>query len=288
MTINLRGAFCLTLFATLPTSAFEAIRLDDGTVLRGEIISRTDSTIVIESENMGRVTVKKKHIVSSAVKDSDLISDHRAGHIDLDPIGHTLLLMPTAFTPPKGSVVARDFELLFLTLGYSPTSTTSIVAGAMFPVTTEFNALTVGIKQGVYSQANGAIAVVGNVTLPISEEINNAAFLWLLNVVASYRFADQVGVHVAAGGVGAQGRGEGVRSASVGVGTDIRLTPHIKLLGEVLHGGTSFDPSSAATIINMGIRIHGERLSADIAGMRTVQEVGDFFLIPLVSIGYRF
>ena len=280
------GTFAL--FLSAPVAAFEVIRLDDGTVLRGEVISRNDSIVEIDSENMGRVKVKTKHIVSSPVKDSDLISDRRAGHIDLDPIGHTLMLMPTAFTPPKGSVVARDFELLFLTLGYSPTNSTSVVVGAMFPVTTEFNAITMGIKQGVYQQANGAIAIVGNVTVPISEEINNAAFLWLLNVVASYRFADKVGVHVAAGGIGAQGRGEGARSASVAAGTDIRLTSHIKLLGEVLHGGTSFDPSSTATLINVGVRIHGERLSADIGGMRTVQEVGDFFIIPLVSVGYRF
>jgi hypothetical protein len=237
----LTGLFCL------PASAFEVIRLDDGTVIRGEVISRNDSIVEIESENMGRVKVKRRHIVSSPVKDTEVRSARRVAGIDPDPIGHTLLFMPTAFTPPKGSVVFRDFELLFLTLGYSPTSSTSVVAGAMFPVTSEFNALTLGVKQGVYQKANGAVALAGNVTLPIGGDIDESGILWLLNAVASYRFDDRLGVHMAAGGIGAQGRGENVQGISVGLGTDVRLGPHVKLLGEVLHGATTFDPVSAPT-----------------------------------------
>jgi hypothetical protein len=278
----------ISLFLCAPLAAFEVIRLDDGTVIRGDVVARTDSTVEIESENMGRVKVKKKHILSSPVKDSDIISARRAGGIDPDPIGHTLLLMPTAFTPPKGSIVFRDFELLFLTLGYSPTSSTSIVAGAMLPFTPDFNALTMGIKQGVYQKANGAIAVAGNVTVPVSSGISEAGFIWLLNAVGSYRFGDQVGVHLAAGGIGAQGRGESVQGVSFGAGTDLRLTPHIKLLGEILHGGTTFDPGSNGTLVNFGIRIHGERISADIGGVRPLEDMGDLWFIPLVSVGYRF
>ena len=115
----------LALLAAIPAGAFEVIRLDDGTVIRGEIVSKNDSIVVIESENMGTVRVKRKHIVSSPVNDSELGSRQRMNRIDLDPIGHTLLLLPTAFTPPKGSLVFRDFEVLFLTLGYSPTASTS-------------------------------------------------------------------------------------------------------------------------------------------------------------------
>ena len=278
----------LAVFGAAPVMAFEVIRLDDCTVLRGEVVSRTDSTVEIESENMGRVKVQKKHILSSPIHATDLEPDRKTADIDRDPIAHTLLLMPTAFTPPKGSIVFRDFELLFLTLGYSPTNTTSIVAGALFPITPEFNALTFGIKQGVYQQANGAVAVVGNITVPVGREINDAGFLWLLNAVASYRFADEVGVHIAAGGNGAQGKGTSVQGLSMGLGSDVRLGAHVKLLAEVLHGATTFDPGSSGTLINLGIRIHGDRLSADIGGMRPLENTGDLLFIPLVSVGYRF
>lgn len=280
------GIFPLFFYA--PLTAFEVIRLKDGTVIRGEIVSRTDSTVEIDSENLGRVKVKKKNILSSPVKDSEVLPPQRLARIDPDPIGHTLLLMPTAFTPPKGSMVFRDFELLFLTFGYSPTHSTSVVAGGMLPFTRDFNALTLGVKQRVLQEANGAVALAGNVTVPLSSEIDEAGFIWLLNAVASYRFDKQVGVHVAAGGIGAQGRGESVQGLSFGLGADARLTSHIKVLAELLHGGTTFDPGSNGTLVNFGIRIHGERLSADIGGIRPLEDMGDLWFIPLVSVGYRF
>jgi hypothetical protein len=278
----------LSLLLASPVVAYEVIRLKDGTVIRGEVISRTDSTVEIDSENLGRVKVKRKNILSSPVNDTELLPEHRAAKIDPDPIGHTLLLMPTAFTPPKGSIVFRDFELLFLTLGYSPTNSTSIVAGAMLPFTSEFNALTAGVKQGLYQKANGAVAVVGNITMPVSSSNNEANFIWLLNLVGSYRFADRVGVHVAAGGIGSHADIESAQGFSYGIGTDIRLWPHIKLLGEVLHGGTTFNPGSDGTLVNFGIRIHGERISADIGGVRPLEDMGNLWFIPLLSVGYRF
>jgi hypothetical protein len=278
----------LALLLASPLAAYEVIRLKDGTVLRGEVVSRTDSTVEIDTENLGRVRVKKRNILSSPVKDSEVVPPQKLARLDPDPIGHTLLLMPTAFTPPKGSMVFRDFELLFLTFGYSPTHSTSVVAGGMLPFTKDFNALTFGVKQRIFQEANGAVALTGNVTVPLSSEIDEAGFIWLAGAVASYRFAKQIGVHAAAGGIGAQGRGESVQGLSFGVGGDARLTPNIKILAEVLHGGTTFDPGSNGTLINFGIRIHGERLSADIGGIRPLEDMGDLWFIPLVSVGYRF
>lgn len=281
------------LAAALPAVAFEVIRLDDGTVLRGEIRRQNDSIVEIESENMGLVKVKRKHIVSSPVNDSELGSRRRMSRIDLDPIGHTLLLLPTAFTPPKGSLVFRDFELVFLTLGYSPTASTSIVGGAMLPLAPDFNAATLGIKQQLWLSGDRAtaFAVTGNVTVPFGSEVNDAGFLWLANGVASHRFVRGFGVHAALGGVGAQGRGEGVQSFSLGLGTDVRVNDNFKIIGEYLRGGTSFDPSGKLALASLGVRLHGERISADIAAVRPVEgeiSLGDLWFVPLVNIGYRF
>jgi hypothetical protein len=273
-----------------PAAAFEIIRLDDGTVIRGEVVSQTDSTVVMDSENFGLITIKRKRIVSSPVKDSEFDSPRVTAKLDADPLGHTLVLMPTAFLPPKGSIVFRDFELLFLTLGYSPTASTSIVAGAMFPITPDFNALTVGVKQGVYlnKSATTALAVAGNVTVPIGRQINDAGFIWLLNGLASHRVTDNFGIHGAAGGIGAQGSGESVQSLSLAAGADLRVTGNVKIIGEVLRGGVSFDPGSSATLINAGFRLHGERLSADLCALRPLEDFGDLWFIPLITVGYRF
>ncbi len=281
-------AWCLFFFmaSTMAAAETQTIRLNDGTVLRGTVVSETDSTIVVNTEELGRVVVKRDRITTPVREETT-----RSRYTDADPIGHTLVLIPTAFLPPQGSVVFRDFELLFLTLGYSPTASTSVVAGALFPVSADFNALTFGVKQGLYQddEARSAVAVVGNVTVPVGREINDAGFLWLVNVVASHRIKPGFGVHAAAGGVGVQGRGASEQSMSLAAGFDVRLTGNMKLLGEVLRGGTSFDPGSSLTLANFGIRLHGERLSADIAAMRPLdQSLGDLLFVPLINVGYRF
>lgn len=279
------GLLACPLHAASETS--QAIRLNDGTVLRGAVVSETDSTLVVETAELGRVTVRRDRITAWPQTEERPASRYA----DADPIGHTLVLMPTAFLPPQGSVVFRDFELLFLTLGYSPTATTSVVAGAMFPVSADFNALTFGVKQGLYqtADARSAVAVAGNVTVPVGREINDAGFLWLTNAVGSHRLKPGLGVHAAVGAVGVQGRGASEQSLSLAAGFDMRLTHNLKLLGEVLRGGTSFDPDASLTLANVGLRLHGERLSADIAATRPLGDgLGDFLFIPLINVGYRF
>jgi hypothetical protein len=287
-------ALCGALLASPASSASaetkQTLHLNDGTVLRGTVTAETDTTVTMETDELGRVVIKRSRISMLPVREP-LAKPARLSMEDADPIGHALVLMPTAFLPPQGSVVFRDFELLFLTLGYSPTATTSVVAGAMFPVSDEFNALTVGVKQGVYQNetATNALAVVGNVTVPVGRNIDEAGFLWLANFVGSHRFKPGFGVHAAVGGVGLQGKGASEQSLSLAVGADYRLTSNVKFLGEVLRGGTSFDPGSSLTLINVGFRLHGERLSADICATRPLGDnIGDLLFIPLINVGYRF
>jgi hypothetical protein len=282
------AAFALA-FAAAASHAAE-IRLKDGAVVRGEVVSQNDSIVEVRSETLGLVRISRDRI-ASGLSPMRSAAGPNAASADPDPISHALVLMPTAFLPEKRTVVFRDFELLFLTLGWSPTASTSVVAGALFPVSTEFNALTVGVKQGLFLSRDGATAVAaaGNITVPIGSEINNAGYIWLLNLVASHRFAPWLGLHGAVGGVGAEGRDAGVRSLSLAAGTDIRLTRNVKFLGEVLRGGTSIDPGSSLTLINAGFRLHGDRLSADLCAMRPVTgNLGDLWVIPLINVGYRF
>jgi len=285
-------AFASTAQAEVLSVPKQTINLNDGTVLRGLVVGETDTTVTVDTDELGRVTIKRSRITLMPVRDTAVeAASARVAAVDPDPIGHALVLMPTAFLPPKGSVVFRDFELLFLTLGYSPTASTSVVAGAMFPISADFNALTFGVKQGLYQDeaARNALAVVGNVTVPIGREINEAGFLWLASLVGSHRFTPGLGAHAAVGGVGVQGRGESAQNLSLAAGVDARATKNVKFLAEVLRGGTSFDPNSSLTLLNVGVRLHGERLSADLCAVRPLEgQLGDLLFIPLINVGYRF
>ena len=113
----LSGGLALSLWLALTAAAFEVIRLDDGTVIRGEVISRNDSLVEIESENLGRVTVKKKHILSSPVKDSELRPARKLAQIDPDPIGHALVLTEEAVLL-EHAMVDRVAELMMRLDGF--------------------------------------------------------------------------------------------------------------------------------------------------------------------------
>jgi hypothetical protein len=196
--------------------------------------------------------------------------------------------MPTAFTPPAGTWSFKDFELLFLTLSYSPTSSTSLAVGATFPVDpSQFELLTFGIKQQLFQtpDGQGAIAVDGDIIEPVGQDIDEDAGIWTLSLIGSVMPQPTFGIHGAIG-LMAPFQGDG-SFFSLALGTDIRLTPHVKFIAEYLRGEVSTE-DDAGSIINFGFRIHGEKLSADICGLRPLEDSGDLFLWPMLNIGYRF
>src|SRR5690606_13345266 len=112
----------------------------------------------------------------------------------------------------------------FLNLGYSPTSTTVVSAGALFPITTEFQLLTFGFKQQVARFGDAAAAVTGNVTIPVAEDSDGA----LLNgsAIVSWRgrselYEDAFGLHAVVGYWKSTDSDEG--RPALGAGMEVRL-----------------------------------------------------------------
>ena len=212
--------------------------------------------------------------------------------------------MPTAFTPSKGTVVFRDFELLFLTLGFSPTDWTSITVGAMFPVTSEFNLLTAGFKQQLIRgpENKSALAITGNITFPTGSSNSDNFYYVNTNLIGSIRPAPEAGFHFALGYAGVSAKDEVYNSAnntytterkfegvkSYGLGGDFVLTPNVKFIAEIIGGGL-LDKMDNLSILTVGFRLHGKKISADIAGIRPLnKDSGDLIFWPLVTIGYHF
>jgi hypothetical protein len=259
------------------------LRLKDGTILRGDVVSTTDSTVVLLNPTFGKVTVARSRIVAG-LDDSTARAVTRVSRRGTDPAGYALFALPTAFMPPKGAGTFRDFELFFLTLGYSPTSTTSVTAGTLFPLVGSFGVLTLGVKQQLFEIAGTATAVTGNLTLPLEGPDGN---IFNANALLGHRFAangyeDALGVHAGYGFM--DGPGEGLLGV-YGFGSEVRLGAHAKFIIEYVSAGEFVDGG----LLNLGFRLHGERLSADIAGIRSLSAEGtDLLLIPLVIVNYRF
>lgn len=298
------------LFLLLPVLAAAAraerdtLRLKNGSVLVGEVVSADADSTVFRHPSLGllRVPTSELAVPGTAVPDvaapSTMRMDRR-GTRSIDPADHALFFLPTGFTPPQGSFLFRDFELLFLTLGFAPTSSSTVTGGFMFPVTAEFQLLTAGIKQRLFADLENryAVAFAGNITKPIGENVEGE-FITTSNLVASYRGPnpelnawDGFGVHAAVGYLGASDdEGDWADAFSFGMGAEVRISRNAKFMAEFL-SAAPFDPEADVDggLLTLGIRLHGDRLSADIAGLRPMVEGEsmDLVFFPLLVVSYR-
>ena len=296
----------------------EEIHLKDGTILHGERIRLENNghTQVIRTTTMGELwipidqivetTTPTPHVMSSPqtettapspapVQTSSPVAESTrpAEKEGVDPSGQTLVLMPTAFTPPAGTWSFKDFELFFLTLGYSPTASTSVSVGAFFPVNpSQFELFTFGVKQQLFASPDGqsAVAVDADIITPTGENFDGDVSIWTASLIGSLESQGVIGVHGAIGMIGPFRSEADGNVLTLALGTDFRITPHAKFIAEYLRGSVT-NVDGSVSVINVGFRIHGERLSADICGVHPIVEGKDLnglFLYPLINIGYRF
>lgn len=331
--LRTRAYLLLMAFSILSVTVTYAvpIKLVDGSIIEGEIVRRDDSTVTLRSSSLGDLRVRLNQVAKiTAVGADTLAQASRAdtlGHSPAKPISsagstseavgtqgsgspadQALFFMPTAFTPKKGTVSFRDFELLFLTLGFSPTNTSSITGGFLFPLSSDVQVLTVGVKQRLWMAEDGhaALAVTANYTNPIGNLADTYTGIFNSNLVASYRlpFADDpkldgTGAHLALGYLGGSAVQDNYpgnksthweRTYSFAAGAEARMSPYSKMIVEYL-SGAPFDPKNDFNggILTLGVRLHGNRLSADIAGMRPItdSDLGSFVFWPLLIVTYR-
>lgn len=309
------AAILFILSATLFAKA-ETLHLKDGSVLQGEV-TRTGDSLLVRHAILGDLVLRVSDLAeSSATVEHARVDSNRVTQLpepvvypsdskprekqDRDPTDQALFFLPTGFMPPKGSFTFRDFELLFLTGSYSPTATTSLTGGFLFPISPELQLLTVGLKQQLFSMADPqlALAITGTFAKPLNEFLDNQTFV-NSNLVFSWRQAvpgagltDAVGAHVALGYLGiVDGDDSGWDNQfSLGLGAEGRFTAHAKFIIEYLNAAPFTDESDFdGGLLTLGIRLHGSRLSADIAGMRPLTDKsGDLIFLPLLIITYRF
>ncbi|MEO7423734.1 MAG: hypothetical protein ABI036_01015 [Fibrobacteria bacterium] len=299
-----------------------AIRLRDGSILRGQIIGRADSVLTIQTGSLGKLTVPEREVMWPRKADTGraLPASQKAAPEDggeRDPSDQALFFMPTAFMPPAQTVNFRDFELLYLTLGYSPSEVTAVTGGLLFPVSPELQVLTFGIKQQLWRHPEGkvALAITANTTKPLGEVADELDWVANANLVVGVRLPDRygnlenIGFHAAIGYLGALDKDEYSRydpalgqseeetrynwhsGVSFALGAEARLGPHSKFLAEYISAVPFVSDSGIdGGLFTVGIRLHGEHLAADIAGTRPItdSDLSSFFLWPLLVVSYRY
>jgi hypothetical protein len=228
-----------------------------------------------------------------------------------------LVFAPTAYVCPRGVFDFKDFELLFLTVSASPTNTTILSAGFLFPISTDMQIYSFAIKQQLYQSPDGmfAAALMGQISKPIGKgSFGDISYFWNTFGVVSFQPDKMVGLHSSilfSGGHRMEiiyGRYDPVTyqyhddtneinytHVNFMEGVEFAPVSHVKLMVEffdnlgVLDAMTS-GGSGDVYFLNFALRIFWPKIAVDIAALRPVgnQDFGSLILIPFVNIAYRF
>jgi len=251
--------------------------LVDGTVLRGELIERSETQVVLEHALLGRIQVATSDLRSLRALDRE-----RPGWRD-DPDRNTIMLSPTTQTVGRGQRYFRNFELFILNFGVGASDRLDIVAGALFPISGEANLLAIGAKFMLLDRTKSPIglAVAGN--LSHLEDVDFGSGVAVVGF-GSERSSLNFSVHRSF-------IRDGDPANYVMIGSELQSGPSTKVIAEFSTGlGALFDDDDDVEgFINLGFRWFGEDNSFTLTGIRPVGvDSGSFIAFPLAMYSRHF
>ncbi|HUP20069.1 MAG TPA: hypothetical protein VM778_08965 [Gemmatimonadota bacterium] len=267
--------------ALAPGEALLEIRLSDGSTLFGRVVEADEERVVVVTEAGARVEVDRSRVVSArpaagVVRDGSLWPD--------DDADYRLFAAPTGRTLTGGTGTAGVIELFFPNVAYGITDRVQLGAGtAVFPeIVAEI--FWVEPKVGLVSRT-GLDVAIGAIAFFATSEIDEGS-IGVVHLTGTFG-GDRGALTVGGGWPFLLGGDESefADGAVVSLGGEIRTGRRVKLISEnhFLVGGASSDYG----LISGGIRIFGDRLSADV-GFGGVLGEEQACCLPIVNFSWAF
>lgn len=191
------------------------------------------------------------------------------------PGDHEVLIMPTAYTMPKGSAYFSDYEVFLLSSGYAVTSTTHISAAVLFPVYKGFyNTATFGIKQNYYRSNGFSGAAFSSIT------VYSGAFL-IGNVFSLGTPERNFNI-----GVAYYSQLEESRNSQFVymLGSKFDVSRSVSILAEFDGLNYAYASDFNGGIISLGLRFRSDDITWEIAGIRDLSNnSGSLLFFPFVK-----
>jgi hypothetical protein len=308
--VSIHAMCCIGLLCAALVPADVVLR--DSSVIKGTVFQSGDSLIIVDNKYVGKIEVRKEYLLDMHAKSPET---RKVWDASVDP-NTNLVFAPTAYVCPRGVFDFKDFELLFLTVSGSPTNTTILSAGFLFPISSDMQIYSFAVKQQLYQSQNGlfAAALMGQISKPIGNgPFSDISYFWNTFGVVSFRPDKMVSMHSSILFSGGHRReiiyGNYAPTNPSGMDTNeinythvnfmegLEFSPvsHIKVMVEffdnlgVLDAMTS-GGSGDVYFLNFALRIFWPKIAVDIAALRPVgsQDFGSLILIPFVNIAYRF
>lgn len=266
-----------TTTAVVADSVYE-IRLRDGSVLIGRIISDQGATLTVQTQAGVTLTLPREQVASITRVEGRLVN----GQIwREDPHATRLFFAPTARAIPRGEGYFGVYELFFPFVSYGLTDRFTISAGTPIVPEAIGEVFYIAPKYEVLRAGNTS-AAVGVLALFATEETfdGSAGLLYGVGTFGDPDGAVTVGATVPF--IASSEESEVGNDPVFMAGGEWRLSPRTKLLTE-----NYFVPSEGA-LVSAGVRFFGERLSADFGVGAAVGEGGSGCCLPLVNFVYSF
>ncbi|MBM4403605.1 MAG: hypothetical protein FJ042_04380 [Candidatus Cloacimonetes bacterium] len=188
------------------------------------------------------------------------------------PSDQSVLILPTAYTIPAGTITFTDYEILILHFTYSPMDRLHLGLMFPFPAVKEFvDYITPGFKYTYFISETLNMAVGGSYT--------NYYNAHSLNHIVSIGKPDK-SVHLMLGWADAD---NSKSNLIFGVGYRAALKPSTSFLGELITTQRILEKDPDALLM-LGLRFHGKKVSWDLGGARAIGETdSELWLIPFLK-----
>lgn len=263
---------------TAPDSAMYRVEMTEGRVLIGHLVSETEAQVVLKTDQLGEVTLKRENVASVTRIDPSRI---RNGEYWFEnPQSTRYLFAPNALGIPKGHGYYQNTWVLFNNVNYGISNNFSLGAG----------------------------------TVPIFLFGADAVPIWLLPKVSISTPQDNL--HVAGGAVlgavlGEESESVGLLYGSTTVGSrdnnltlglgygylngDIADSPVINVSGMTRLGQKSYlitenyiSPGFDASVISLGYRWASRNVAVDFALFRPLEDTDGFIAWPWLGVTLPF
>ncbi len=194
------------------------------------------------------------------------------------PGDQSLMLLPTAYTMPRGSSSLTNYEVLVLQYAYAPTNSTHISGMSVMPFFEGFEkSITLGAKQRYLKKGYVQSAVF--ISLTPDSQVFSAG-----NVLSIGRPAQSL--HL--GALYAWNNEEGMDSPVIFAGVRKDLGRKVAIMFEY---GTVIDELSddLDAIVSFGFRFKGNNIAWDLGGIRpTGVSTDDLYFFPVIKATFEF
>ncbi len=265
--------------ALAPSDQLMEIRLADGSTLYGRVVEADAESVVVVTESGARVEVERATVVSArpaggVVRDGSLWP--------ADDADYRLFAGPTGRTLPGGTGSIGVIEVFFPYVAYGITDRIQVAAGTTVAPGIMAEVLWIEPRIGLISgpRANVSAGVVAFLARSQLDE-GSVGALHLTGTFGGERAAVNAGL---AWPFLVDEHKSAIVDPLLTLGGEIRVARRVKLMAEsyVLLGD-----DSGYGLLSGGVRIFGDRLSADV-GLAGLAGDDSGCCLPIVSFGWAF